>query len=288
MIKKKCAYNGFALPEFSLGTWMLGGTTTPDSERNLESEINSIRMALDRGITCIDTAELYADGLCETLVGEAIKKYSREDLTIISKVRPENLKYSNVLTAAENSLKRLRTDYLDVYLVHIPNPKIPMSETMQAMRELREAGKIKNYGMSNASIQTLEEAAQYFGEKPVLNQVHYNLIYREPERSKLLSYCQREGIILMAWRPVEKGALSMRDDALLRKMSEKYQKTPAQIAINWLLSQPMVCTLSTMRQSKHLEENLGALGWYMDALDIEELRDNYSNQCEQSDRVPLI
>jgi diketogulonate reductase-like aldo/keto reductase len=288
MLEQKSAHNGFELPALSLGTWMLGGTTEPDPSRDLQAEIQSIRQALDKGITCIDTAELYAGGLCETLVGEAIKNYSRKNLQIISKVRQENLSFTGVLQAAENSLERLKTDYLDVYLVHIPNLDIPLRETMRAMKELRQNGKIKNYGMSNASVQTLKEAEQHFGEKPVLNQVHYNLICREPEVSNLLSYCQQQGIILMAWRPIEKGALCSPEESLLRKLSAEYRKTPAQIAINWLISQPMVCTLSTMRNVAHLEENLGALGWQMHSRDIEDLRKNYPNQRAQSDRVPLV
>ena len=267
---------------------MVGGTTERDATCDADREIESIRSAIDMGVTCIDTAELYSAGYAEELVGRAIKKYDRNSLQIISKVAANNLNYDNVLRAAEGSLRRLGVEYLDLYLIHQPNPKIPLLETMKAMKELLRSGLIKNIGISNAKVQTLENAQSSIDEPIVLNQVHYNLIYREPERCGLLEYCQKHKVLLMAWRPVQKGELSNQVPQLLLDLAKKYDRTPAQIAINWLVCQESVITLAGMKDRKHLQENLGALDWTMDSSDIELLRNQYPGQQPTSDRVPLI
>jgi len=122
----------------------------------------------------------------------------------------------------------------------------------------------------------------------VTNQVHYNLIYREPEASGLLDYCQQNDVILTAWRPVQKGILAKNDADLVNKMGGKYVKTPAQIAINWLISQKNVVSLSKMSNPEHLKENLGAVGWSLEPKDIELLKNDFPGQQSVSDRVPLV
>lgn len=139
----------------------------------------------------------------------------------------------------------------------------------------------------HVSKERLIEAQSYTHNKIVCDQVHYNLEFREPERSHLVEYCQENDIFLVAWRPVGKGNLLEKVPLIMQEMCEKYKKTPAQIALNWLISQDNVLTLSKTRDVDHLEENLGALGWMMDQDDIERMRSEYPNQKDVSDTVPL-
>ena len=267
---------------------MIGGGTTRDPECDENLAVESIRTGLSAGIHCIDTAEMYAAGFTEQLIGRAIKNTPRNELQIISKVSPQNLRYGNVLRSIELSLKRLRIDYLDVYLVHKPNPDIPLQETMRAMKNLREQGLVREIGVSNFGVATLHQAQEHLGFPIVLDQVHYNLVFREPEISGLLSYCQENDIFVMAWRPLEKGVLAADSPDIIKRFSAKYDKTPAQVIINWLISQDNVVTLSTMRSKKNLRENLGAVGWSLEAGDIEELRAAFPNQEKVSNREPLL
>ena len=242
---------------------------------------------MDRGITHIDTAEIYADGYSEVLVGKAIAGHDRSKIFLASKVQAINMAYDDILRACEGSLKRLQTPYLDLYLLHRHNPKFSLKESMRALDKLVSDGLVKHIGVCNFKPEFLKEAQGYTSNQIVCNQVHYNLEFREPERAKVLEYCQANDVLLSAWRPVQKGALLENIPVLLQEICDKYKKTPAQIAINWLISQPDVITLSKMRSPKHLEENLGALGWQMEAEDIEKLRTQYPNQQDVSDAVPL-
>lgn len=284
--KLKC---GFEIQVFGVGTWRMGGDQNYDPNNNDEADIKGIKAAIDAGITHIDTAEVYAQGHAETLVAQAIKDYDRSQLFIVSKVEQRNLKHDDVLQSCENSLKRLKTDYLDLYLIHVPNPDIPIKETMKAMDELKEDGLIKNIGISNFTVERSKEAQACTNNKIVANQLHLNLIYREPQRNGLIKYCQKNDIMFIAWRPVQKGELTEKGKyKILDEMCSKYQKTPAQIAINWLISQNNMVTLSKMRDTKHLEENLGAIGWEMEKKDIDRLYKEFPNQQDVSDAVPLI
>jgi diketogulonate reductase-like aldo/keto reductase len=287
-ISKKRLRDGFEMPVFGIGTWMMGGGLAYNPDNKDSEDINAIKTAIDMGITQIDTAEKYANGHAERLVGEAIKDIDRSKLFLVSKVSRENLQYDDVVGSARGSLDRLQTSYLDLYLIHSPNLKIPIGETMQAMDALMEQGIIRNIGVSNFTIERFEKAQSKTKHRIVANQLHLNLIFREPERRGLLEYCQRNDVMFIAWRPLQKGLLAQRGIQLLDAMSEKYHKTPAQIAINWLISQPNVVTLSKMTRLAHMEENLGALGWQMEDQDIERLRREFPDQRNISDAVPLI
>ena len=177
---------------------------------------------------------------------------------------------------------------MDLYLIHAPNPEIPIQETMRALDTLLDSGLIGHIGVSNFNKERIEEAQSYTKNKIVANQVHYNLIFREPERKDLLEYCRTNDIMFIAWRPVQKGILTKRGTSILDEMCDKYGKTPAQIAINWLISQPGIVTLAKTTSVEHLKENLGAVGWTMDQTDIERLRTEFPNQQDISDIVPLI
>ncbi len=286
-IPVKTLKNGYAFPVFGLGTWMMGGRSERDLQNNDERDIAAIRRAIDNGITHIDTAELYADGYAETLVGRAISDFDRSKLYLVSKVVGAHLAFDDVIKSAKASLNRLKTNYLDLYLIHWPNPEIPLKETMMAMDKLVSDGLVKNIGVSNFNVARMKEAQSYTTNKIIANQVHYNLIYREPEVKGVLQYCQDNDIYLIAWRPIEKGVLNTKNISLLDEMSKKYNKTPAQIAINWLISQQNVVSLSTMRSPEHLDENLQALNWALSEKDIERLRNDFPDRQFVSNRVPL-
>ncbi len=275
------------MPVFGLGTWMIGGGRERNPENDDEADRESIRRAIERGLTHIDTAEMYAGGHAERILGEAIKVYDRAKLFLVSKVWPDNLNYDSLLRSAENSLSRLGTSYLDLYLIHMPNPQISLNETMRAMNELVDRGLVRHIGVSSFSVPRMEEALSFSRHPIVATQVHYNLIFREPEEKGVISYAERNGMLVIAWRPVQKGALSENPPKILREMCNKYGRTPAQVALNWLISQPSVVTLSTMRKISHLEENLGALGWTMEQEDIEKLRREFPGKQSVSDSVPL-
>ncbi len=173
-------------------------------------------------------------------------------------------------------------------MIHFPSDTVPIEETMETMNALVDEGKIKYVGVSNFSKKRMIAAQVASKRKIVATQVHYNLIYREPERTGLLEYCQTNDIMLIAWRPVEKGVLTGRDARpCVSMLAKKYNKTPAHIAINWLISQKNVVTLSKMRTIKHIEENLGAVGWEMEKEDIERLRKKFPGQKDVSNAVPL-
>jgi len=288
IIPEKKLHSGFKMPVFGVGTWTMGGKFERDKSSNDKADIAAIKEAVKMGVTHIDTAEMYAGGHAEEMVGEAIKGFERKKLFLVSKVSPSNLTYEGILKSAKRSLEHLNTDYLDLYLIHMPNPSIPIKESMKAMDHLLEQGMIRNIGLSNFSVERFEQAQSHTKNKIVANQLHYNLIFREAEAKGLVEYCRDNDVMLIAWRPVQKGLLTGSDIDILNEMARKYEKTAAQIAINWLVSQPNVVTLSKTSNPQHLRENLGAIGWNMDNKDIEKLRKEFPGQKDVSDAVPLI
>ena len=285
-IPTKTLKSGFSMPVFGLGTWHMGGDFHRDLSNNDAADSAAIERAIDAGITHIDTAEIYAEGHAEELVGTAIRGRKREDLFLVSKVSWRHAGSDDILRAIEGSLKRLGVSYLDLYLLHKPNPTVPLKETMRAMDLLQEQGLIRNIGVSNFAPERLKRAQQYATHPVVVNQVHYNLKIREPERKGLLTYCQQHDVLLAAWRPVQ-GLEEASTVLLLQKLARKYEKTPMQIALNWLLSQSNVVTLAKMKAAEHLQENLGAIGWQMEVEDIEILRAEFPGQHDVSDAVEL-
>lgn len=288
-IPTKKLSNGFEIPEYGLGTWQMGGKSERDLSNDDKADIEAINTAIKEGIIHIDTAESYANGHSEEIIAQAIKEHNinREDLFIVSKVHGSNQGYDGVLNACKKSLERLNTNYLDLYLLHQFPKDFSLKETMKALVELKDKGLVKNIGVSNFNVEHLKEAQSYSKYPIVCNQVHYNLRVREVEQGGLLKYCQENDIMIVAYRPTEKSKLFETTPKIIEDMCKKYNKTFAQISINWLISQPNVVTLAKTRSPKHLEENLGALGWKMEQEDIEKLRNEFPDQINISDVVPL-
>jgi diketogulonate reductase-like aldo/keto reductase len=286
-IQKKCLENGFCMPEYGLGTWQMGGRSERDFSNDDSADIEAIRNAIRAGVTHIDTAEKYANGHTEVLIGEALKDFERGTLFLASKVRSEHFKADSTVAACMESLKRLQTNYLDLYLLHTYSEDVPLKETISGLHTLVESGHVKNIGVCNFSVEHLKEAQSYARYPIVCNQVHYNLIFRESEHAGLLDYCQSNDVLLSAWRPVQKGELANSENALMMHLCAKYSATPSQIAIAWVTAQKNVVTISKTRSAVHLAENLGALQIKITDEDIELLRMHYPEQRIISDAVPL-
>lgn len=287
-IPTKKLKNGFEIPVYGLGTWEMGGRKEMDPTNDDKADIDAIKYAIDSGVTHLDTAENYANGHAEEILGKGIKNYDRKKLFIVSKVGRTKLKYSDLIKSANESLQRIGTDYLDLFLIHAPSLEIPIQETMEAMNELYNKNLIKNVGVSNFSVERFIEAQKYSKEKIVANQLHLNLKVRETEKKGLVNYCQENDVMFIAWRPIQKGIILDENIKVMKEMCDKYNKTPSQIAINWLISQNNIVTLSKTRNKKHLDENLGAIGWEMEKKDIEKLRNEFPDQMDISDTVPLV
>lgn len=269
IIPRKRLKSGFEMPVFGIGTWKMGGLLNSDSTNDAEDR-RGLRTALDLGVTLIDTAELYGNGHAEELVGSVIKGFDRKKLFIVDKVFKNNLAHDDVISACKASLAKVGTTYFDLYLVHAPNPDIDVKETFKALDELKKEGLIKEIGVSNFSADELQEAQKVTKNKIVVNQVHYNLAYQNLQET--VAYCQNSDIMVMAYRPIERGALIENEIPVISEMCKKYGKTKSQIVINWLISQDNITTITKMSNPKHLMENLHALDFQMDEKDIEKLR----------------
>jgi len=258
------------LPVLGLGTWDMGGQLMPDTTRD-QAEVQAIKTAIMLGMTHIDTAEMYGRGHSEELVGEAIADFKRENLFITTKVSPEHLRYDDVIAAATASLRRLKTDNIDLYLIHVPNPTIPIQETMKAFDFLCKEGVVRFVGVSNFTVDQIKEAQKYTQNKIVANQIEYNLLtrnrggeYTSGMESTIIPYCQENDIVVIAYKPLARGMLARPGFKILDELAEKYNKTPAQIAINWLISKQGIITIPKATNIAHLKENLGGIMWTME------------------------
>lgn len=281
----KTLAGGISMPELGQGTWRLGGVSERDPGNDDARDVAVIRRALDAGLIHIDTAEMYAGGHAEELVGEAIRGVERSRLFLTGKVWKTHLGGDGPLRAAEASLQRLGVDMFDLYLVHQVNPEVPLKETIRAMNRLQRRGLARHIGVSNFSLERLKQA-QALSEVPIVaNQLHYNLQVREIELSGLLDFCRETGVMVIAWRPLRGVDCSV---PLLAELAEKYRRTPRQLALNWLISQPGVVTIVKASDPLHLAENVGAADWRMAEEDVERLRREFPDCRTVSEAVPLI
>ncbi len=236
------------------------------------AEAAALRLGIDLGMTLIDTAEMYGDGGAEEVVGDAIAG-QRDRVFIVSKVYPHNASRKGAVAACERSLKRLRIDRLDGYLLHWRG-SIPLEDTFAAFDQLRAAGKIDRFGVSNFDVGDMEEAAAIErGRDIATNQVLYNLARRGIERG-LLPWCRARRIPVMAYSPIEASGRDQKallGHASLRAVAARHDVTPAQIAIAWLLRDPGVIVIPKSAQAEHVRENRHALDIRLSEADLAEL-----------------
>ncbi|MBS1188035.1 MAG: yvgN [Burkholderiaceae bacterium] len=222
---------GIAIPTLGQGTWFMG-----ESRFERKAELAALRHGISLGLTLIDTAEMYGNGGAEEVVGEAIAGLPRESLFIVSKVLPTNASRNGTIAACERSLKRMKTDYLDLYLLHWRGSH-PLSETFAALQALKDAGKIRAFGVSNFDTPDMVQAAKVDGGGNCLNQVLYNLGSRGIEWD-LLPWQRERNIATMAYSPLHQTQL-LRKPAM-QKIARELSITPAQLALSWLLHQGVI------------------------------------------------
>ena len=248
------AAEDFRIPVLGMGTWCFGGRTEHDPENDDAGQIRALQQGIEAGFTLIDTAEYYAAGYAEELIGRAIKGYDRSRLFITSKVWKTNASREGVLRSCELSLKRLGIDRLDCYLYHHFNPEIPLEETIGALNELVERGMTRSIGVSNFSASLLMKAVACSDAPIVMNQVHCNLAVREA-LEELQEVCREKRIVLQAWRPVRDLEETPECSALCRKYGITFQ----QLALAWLLNMPEIAVITAMKKTCHLSANMAAL-----------------------------
>ncbi|NWG35713.1 MAG: aldo/keto reductase [Chloroflexi bacterium] len=267
--------HGVSLPKIGFGTWSIGGENSPDPTID-EASLTALRTALEVGYTHFDTAERYAAGHCEELVGRAIRESGkkREDVFITTKVSPEHLSYDDVLKACEGSLRRLKMDYIDLYLIHWPPRSISsLDEAFPALNKLVRDGKVKHLGVSNFNLKWLKRA-QELSETPILtNQIPYRLPDKSYVANGVIEYCQQNDILVTAYSPVK--FRSMRVNRTLNQIAEAHAATPFQIALAWLVMQPRVITIPMSFNPQHIKENFQAARIKLTDREMSQLADEW-------------
>lgn len=269
--------HGLSVPKIGFGTWRIGGDSYADPKLDSVS-MTALRTALEVGYTHFDTAEGYAAGHSEELVGRAVREANakREDLFIATKISPEHLQYEQVFTSCENSLRRLSMEYVDLYLIHWPRIGMKLEETFRALNKLVRDGKVQHLGVSNFNLKLLRQA-QSFSETPILtNQVPYRLPDKSYVKNGILEYCQQNDILVTAYSPVKFRNLPM--NQTLRAIAEAHgsgasRATPFQIALAWLVAQPRVITIPMSLNPQHIKENF-------EAANIELTKDEFKTLSE--------
>jgi len=249
------------------GTWQMA------EGRQNAVEIAALRAGIARGLTHIDTAELYGSGAAEELIAEAIRGIPRRDLFIVSKVLPHNADRVCTLRACERTLRRLGTDYLDVYLLHWRG-SVPLAETLGALEELIDQGKIRALGVSNFDVEDLEEARALLRKHPIAcNQVLYNLDERHID-AELVPYCEAHDIAVVGYSPFGHGRFpspSRTTGRALAAVAARHDATPHQVALAFLTRAAPLFTIPKASTVAHAQENAGALDLALDADDVAEI-----------------
>ena len=259
---------GAAVPIIGQGTWRI-------SRGDRSGHVLSLRRGIELGLTHIDTAEMYGDGLAEEAIADAVSGLPRDRLFIVSKVLPQNATYAGTIAACDASLRRLRMDYLDVYLLHWRG-RHPLAETLRAMEDLVDAGKIRALGVSNFDVADLDEARGLLRRHPIAcNQVLYHLSERYLEK-ELLAYCRQHGIALVGYSPFGTGAFPGPGTAVGRVLSAVAARhgkavTVRQVVLAFLVRQAPLFAIPKAAAREHVEENAGALGLVLSEGDIRDI-----------------
>lgn len=241
--------SGAEIPKLGLGTANL----TDDTCTRI------VETALKKGYRHIDTAQFYDN---EAAIGTALARtdVDRSEIFLTTKVWRSNLKHEDVLESTNASLDRLGVESVDLLLIHWPHPRVPIAETIEAMETLRAAGTVKHIGVSNFTVGQLESAIDVADAPIVANQIHYNPY---ADRTSLRGACQRQDVALIAYSPLAKGRVT--EDAILQSVGERYGKSPAQVALRWLIQQEPVVTIPRTSNTAHLEENLAVFDFELSA-----------------------
>jgi diketogulonate reductase-like aldo/keto reductase len=240
--------DGSRMPVLGLGTWKLSGREGAEA----------IGKALEMGYNHIDTADRYGN---HDAVARAIRGHDRSGLFITTKVWKDQLRRGDVVRACGRFLRELGTGYIDLLLVHWPNPEVPIGGTMEAMQELREKGSVRSIGVSNFTEGLLEEALDTGAEVSV-NQVEF---HPHLHQKGLLGFCRKRGVAVTAYSPLARGEVLK--DGTIRSIAAKHGKTPAQVALRWVMQKGAIA-IPKASSGEHIRQNMGALGWELDAGDV--------------------
>lgn len=251
--------NGERVPAFGQGTWHTG-----EDHRRAGEEVAALKLGIELGLTLIDTAEMYGSGRAEEIVAEAAQG-RRDELFIVSKVLPYNASQKGTIEACERSLKRLKTDRIDLYLLHWRG-SVPLAETLAAFTRLQRDGKIRQHGVSNFDLDDMREwVALAGGDTVAANQILYNLQRRGPEW-ELIPWCRERRIAIMAYTPLGQGR--MLQNKALADIAGRHGATAAQIALAWLLRRDGTMVIPKASRPEHVRENHGALDVKLTADDL--------------------
>ena len=263
MRNKPFGWTGVHVPVIGQGTWHMG-----ESPRDRADEVAALRAGLALGMTHIDTAEIYGSGRAEEIVAEVMQGRQRSDVFLVSKVAPRHASYEGTIRAAEESLRRLRTDYLDLYLLHWPGPH-PIGDTMRAMETLVGAGKIRYLGVSNFDVDELREAmGALTRERIACNQVLYNLGTRGIERD-LLPFCEREGIAVVGYTPFgDWPRTGSAGRAVLEQVAARHGAEAHQVALRFLTRTPALFAIPKARERAHVRDNAGSADLQLNDADL--------------------
>lgn len=269
---------GDVVPVLGQGTWRMG-----ERADQRKREIQALRTGIELGMTLIDTAEMYADGGAERVVGE-VTRGIRDEVFVVSKFYPQNATPERMRAACERSLRRLGTDRIDLYLLHWRGD-VPLRATLDGLGALQDEGKIRHAGVSNFDVDDLEELARLKGgvERIKTDQVLYNLERRAAEHGVIPWLRQRHRPVI-AYSPVEEGLLTHRDHPVLSRVAKRHDATPAQIALAWVIREPGVIAIPKAASVAHLKEDRGAADLTLSARDLEELEESFP---PPDDREPL-
>ncbi len=264
MLSKPFGGAGVEVATIGQGTWDL-----PESGHRRTEAMRALRRGIELGLMHIDTAEMYGAGAVEEILGEALAAIPRDSLFITSKVLPENASYQGTIAACDRSLRRLRMEYVDLYLLHWPGAH-PLPETMRALEELVAGGKARYIGVSNFDVDELREVESHLRNvKLAANEVSYSLAERGVE-ARLIPYCRERRIAVIGYTPFGRGRVLRKDSpgsAVLARMAAKHGKTARQVVLNFLTRDPDVFAIPKASTVAHVEENAGGVGWQLDTED---------------------
>jgi diketogulonate reductase-like aldo/keto reductase len=265
LIEKQFGTTGATIPAIGQGTWQM------PSGKNSAAWTEALRRGIELGLTHIDTAEMYGSGSAEELIAEAISDLPRESLFIVSKVLPDNASYKGTIAACEKSLKRLRTEYMDCYLLHWRG-SAPLEDTMRALEKLVDDGKIRSLGVSNFDVDDLEEAESYLTKhKIACNQVLYNLDHRGIERN-LIPYCEKKKMAVVGYSPFGRRPIPTarsQSGAVLHEIASAHNATVTQIILAFLTRLDCLFAIPKAATIAHVEDNAGAARIKLSADDID-------------------
>lgn len=258
------------MPKIGFGTWSIGGRESPDPAHDAAS-LEALRSALEMGYTHFDTAEYYAAGHAEELLGQAIRdlRIARDGLFITSKVSPEHLKYDQVLAACNNSLRRLGMDHLDLYLIHWPRFGMNLPETFRALNQLVREGRVRHVGVSNFNLKLLKQSQDLCDTPLLTNQVSYSIPDRTCEENGVLAHCQAQDILLTAYTPVNRR--NIRSNKTVQAIARERGVSPQQLALAWLTTQPRVIAIPMSANPQHQADNLHAAELVLSQAEMEQL-----------------